>query len=81
MTLAGFTVHVPRTGINATIDVDPDTLNKTSSGTRVVVYIELLTSLFQRQGRSRLGKEGQGGDFAMPNNLNSMLRIFAIVAQ
>jgi len=41
MTMAGFTVHVPRTGIDATIDFDPDTLNKTSNGTWVVVYIEL----------------------------------------
>jgi hypothetical protein len=43
MTMAGFTVHVPRSGINATIDFDPDTLNKKSSGTWVVVYIELPT--------------------------------------
>lgn len=41
MTMTSFIVHVPRTGINATIDFDPDTLNKTSSGTWVVVYIEL----------------------------------------
>ncbi len=40
---ARFTVHVPRTSINATIDFDPDTLNKVSNGAWVVVYIELPT--------------------------------------
>jgi hypothetical protein len=39
--MANFTVHIPRTSINATIDFDPDTLNQTSNGTWVVVYIEL----------------------------------------
>lgn len=38
---ATFTVHVPKTSINATIDFDPDTLNRSSNGTWVVVYIEL----------------------------------------
>ncbi len=38
---ASFTVHLPQTGITATIDFDPDTLNKSSNGTWVVVYIEL----------------------------------------
>ncbi len=39
--MASFTVHLPQTGITATIDFDPDTLNKSSNGTWVVVYIEL----------------------------------------
>ena len=39
--MASFTVHIPQTGINATINFDPDTLNKGSKGTWVVVYIEL----------------------------------------
>ncbi len=39
--MASFTVHLPQTGITATIDFDPDTLNTTSNGTWVVVYIEL----------------------------------------
>jgi len=39
--MATFTVHIPKTTINATIDFDPDTLNKTGNGTWVVVYIEL----------------------------------------
>jgi hypothetical protein len=37
---ASFSIHIPKTGINATIDFDPNTLNKTSNGTWVVVYIE-----------------------------------------
>jgi hypothetical protein len=41
MDMATFSIHVPVTTINATIDFDPDTLNKTSNGTWVVVYIEL----------------------------------------
>jgi hypothetical protein len=41
MTMATFTTHIPKTSINATIDFDPDTLNKSSNGTWVVVYIEL----------------------------------------
>jgi large repetitive protein len=41
MAMANFTVHIPVTAINATIDFDPDTLNKSSKGTWVVVYIEL----------------------------------------
>jgi hypothetical protein len=41
--MASFTVHIPKTSINATIDFDPDTLNKSSNGTWVVVYIELPT--------------------------------------
>lgn len=36
-----FTVHIPKTSIAATIDFDPDTLNKKSNGNWVVVYIEL----------------------------------------
>lgn len=39
--LAAFTVHVPKTSISATIDFDPNTLNRSSNGTWVVVYIEL----------------------------------------
>lgn len=39
--MAAFTVHQPKTSITATIDFDPDTLNKSSNGTWVVVYIEL----------------------------------------
>jgi hypothetical protein len=38
---AGFTVHIPVTAIGATINFDPDTLNKASNGTWIVVYIEL----------------------------------------
>ena len=41
--MANFMVHVPKTGITATIDFDPDTLNTSSNGTWVVVYIELPT--------------------------------------
>ncbi len=40
MAMANFTVHIPQTGINATIDFDPNTLNQGSNGTWVVVYIE-----------------------------------------
>lgn len=39
--MAAFTVHMPKTSINATIDFDPDTLNRSSNGTWVVAYIEL----------------------------------------
>lgn len=39
--VATFTVHMPKTSINAMIDFDPDTLNKSSNGTWVVAYIEL----------------------------------------
>lgn len=39
--LSSFTVHIPRTSISATVDFDPDTLNRGSNGTWVVVYIEL----------------------------------------
>ena len=41
MNMANFTVHMPITSINATIDFDPDTLNKSSKGSWVVAYIEL----------------------------------------
>ena len=41
MDMAAFTVHVPKTSISATVDFDPDTLNQSSKGTWVVVYIEL----------------------------------------
>jgi len=41
MAMANFTVHIPKTSINATVDFDPDTLNRSSKGTWVVVYIEL----------------------------------------
>lgn len=41
MDMARFTIYIPQTSINATIDFDPDTLNSTSKGTWVVVYIEL----------------------------------------
>jgi large repetitive protein len=41
MDMATFSIHIPVTTINATIDFDPDTLNKKSNGTWVVVYIEL----------------------------------------
>jgi hypothetical protein len=41
MDMATFSVHIPMTSINATIDFDPNTLNKKSNGTWVVVYIEL----------------------------------------
>ncbi len=36
-----FTVHVSQMNVNATIDFDPNTLNKMSNGNWVVVYIEL----------------------------------------
>ncbi len=39
--MASFTIHIPKTSINATINFDPDMLNKSSNGTWVVVYIEL----------------------------------------
>jgi len=39
--MATFTVHIPITSINATVDFDPDTLNKSSKGSWVVVYLEL----------------------------------------
>ena len=38
--MSSFTVHIPQTSVTATIDFDPDTLNKSSNGTWVVVYIE-----------------------------------------
>jgi hypothetical protein len=41
MNMAAFTIHIPQTNINATINFDPDTLKRTSNGTWVVVYIEL----------------------------------------
>ena len=41
MAMATFSIHIPVTTINATVDFDPDTLNKKSNGTWVVVYIEL----------------------------------------
>jgi hypothetical protein len=40
-----FTVHIPRTSISATVNFDPNTLNKASNGTWVVVYIELPAGL------------------------------------
>lgn len=39
--MASFSIHIPQTNISATIDFDPDTLNKKSNGTWVVAYIEL----------------------------------------
>lgn len=47
--MADFTVHLPATGINATINFDPDTLNQGSNGTWVVVYIELPAGYDVRQ--------------------------------
>jgi hypothetical protein len=41
--MATFTIHLSQTSINATINFDPDTLNKSSNGTWVVAYIELPT--------------------------------------
>lgn len=41
MDTAKFSVHLPVTSITATIDFDPNTLDKKSSGKWVVVYIEL----------------------------------------
>src|SRR3990172_2213200 len=43
MDMATFSIHIQVTTINATIDFDPNTLNKTSNGTWVVVYIEFPT--------------------------------------
>ena len=40
MDMAAFPVHIPKTSISATVDFDPDTLNQSSKGTWVVVYIE-----------------------------------------
>ena len=39
--MAAFSIHLPITNITATIDFDPNTLNKKSNGTWVTVYIEL----------------------------------------
>jgi large repetitive protein len=39
--MANFSVHLPKTAIGATINFDPDTLNKKSKGNWVTVYIEL----------------------------------------
>ena len=39
--MATFTTHLPVTSITATIDIDPETLNKASNGTWITVYIEL----------------------------------------
>jgi hypothetical protein len=47
--MASFTVHLPQTGISATINFDPDTLNQGSNGTWVVVYIELPTGYDVKQ--------------------------------
>lgn len=33
MDMAAFTVHAPKTSIIATVDFDPDTLNRSSNGT------------------------------------------------
>jgi hypothetical protein len=41
MAMASFTVHCSQMNVNATINFDPNTLNATSNGTWVVVYIEL----------------------------------------
>ena len=41
MDMATFSIHLSVTNITATIDFDPDTLNKKSCGKWVVVYIEL----------------------------------------
>src|SRR4030042_677987 len=43
MDMAAFLVHLPVTNITATIDFDPDTLNKKSAGNWVTVYIEFPT--------------------------------------
>lgn len=43
MAMASFTVHVSQSNVNATINFDPNTLNKKSSGNWVTVYIELPT--------------------------------------
>jgi hypothetical protein len=42
--MAAFTVHLTQTSVNVAINFDSDTLNKSSNGTWVVVYIELPTS-------------------------------------
>ena len=39
--MATFSIHLPVTNITATIDFDPNTLNKKSNGNWVTVYIEL----------------------------------------
>lgn len=39
--LAAFTLHLPKEGLNAMIKFDPATLNKSSNGNWVTVYIEL----------------------------------------
>jgi hypothetical protein len=41
MDMATFSIHLSVTNITATIDFDPDTLNKKSKGNWVAVYIEL----------------------------------------
>lgn len=41
MDMAAFSIHVPSTNITATVDFDPNTLNKKSNGNWVTVYIEL----------------------------------------
>jgi large repetitive protein len=41
MDMASFSIHLPSTNITATIDFDPNTLNKKSKGNWVTVYIEL----------------------------------------
>lgn len=41
MDIAAFSIHMPTSGITATIDFDPNTLNKKSFGILVTVYIEL----------------------------------------
>ncbi len=41
MNNASFTVHVPQTGINVDIEVEPETLNKKSNGNWVMVEMEL----------------------------------------
>ena len=41
MDMATFSIHLPVSNITATIDFDPNTLNKKSNGKWVVVYIEL----------------------------------------
>jgi hypothetical protein len=38
---ATFTVHLPQTGITVDIDIEPETLNRTSNGTWVMAEIEL----------------------------------------
>lgn len=38
--MSSFTVHIPQTSVAATVDFDPDTLNKSSKGSWVVAYIE-----------------------------------------